>query len=345
MKDDVAEPLPSETTPLVTRVTKEEERIQWSTICKIVLPPVVLVGSGVAVLRILEGWPVAICIYVISQMVTTVGWGDITVTSASAKVFMSFYAIAILTIIAYYDNFLSVCKTGFPSKKAISQLRREMDQSISRTPQSGFTSVAIDQFSSILIALSPILTFISIGTVYFFFNETCVCKKTIHFENQNDTCIDTSGFETCVETGGVTQGLVDIVYMSSISLSTIGFGDFHPRSSHHFGLTFAIIWTLFGVAATAVSVTNLSEAFFGMELAKQLEKRELVSCHVSKDGSGPMSRGEYLSMMVIKHDLISRGLIQEIDATYDSLDIEKTNSVPFAAIKSEKQEDSKGHAQ
>eukprot|EP00927_Polykrikos_kofoidii_P086359 TRINITY_DN964_c0_g2_i1.p1 TRINITY_DN964_c0_g2~~TRINITY_DN964_c0_g2_i1.p1 ORF type:complete len:421 (+),score=47.64 TRINITY_DN964_c0_g2_i1:73-1335(+) len=304
-----------------------EDGIPVSTVCRLLLPPIALVGSGVGVLMVLEDWPLATCLYVVSQMVTTVGWGDITVTSLPAKVFLSFYAIAILTVLAYYDNLLTV----FPYRSCGSQLRADMLRDVSHKSPCGIFGAIAKQLCSIFVALLPVMTFIGIGSVYFFFREGCVCKKSVDFQNARSSCIDTEGFEKCVETGGITQSLVDIVYMSVISLCTIGFGDFHPYPGDTIGLIFTLLWTVLGVAATAVSIANLSMAFLGMDLAKQLETRDVEFCtdeealmKIDKESSGRLSRGEYLSWMVLKCDLVSKDLVDEINASYDALNAAKT---------------------
>eukprot|EP00927_Polykrikos_kofoidii_P086358 TRINITY_DN964_c0_g1_i1.p1 TRINITY_DN964_c0_g1~~TRINITY_DN964_c0_g1_i1.p1 ORF type:complete len:361 (+),score=39.57 TRINITY_DN964_c0_g1_i1:74-1156(+) len=332
--------LPLQPTATVSPGTLVEDRISTLLMCKLVLPPIVLLGSGAAVLHILEGWPASISMYVVAQMVTTVGWGDVVVDSPPAKIFMSFYAFAILAVVAYYDNLCTVYWMNCPSKNVGTHLRRDYFSDISDSTPCSSISLAVKPICSVVVALMPVLVFIGIGSIYFFFRESCVCKRSIHFENNSATCIDTQGYDKCVETGGITQTLVDIVYMSVITLSTIGYGDFHPYPSDGIGLLFVILWTLLGVCATAVSITNLSEAFFGMELAKRLEASDVACCHddvalrrIDKSSSGHLSRGEYISWMVIKHDLVSQALIDEIYNSYDGLDTEKTNSVPYRTVR------------
>eukprot|EP00927_Polykrikos_kofoidii_P011725 TRINITY_DN15007_c0_g1_i1.p1 TRINITY_DN15007_c0_g1~~TRINITY_DN15007_c0_g1_i1.p1 ORF type:complete len:414 (+),score=36.38 TRINITY_DN15007_c0_g1_i1:46-1242(+) len=340
------DPEPSETTPLVKPETHMVDGSTVSRTCTLVLPPVALVGSGVGALMMLEGWPASTSMHVVSQTITTVGWGDITVTSDSAKIFLSLYAIAILLVIAYYDSLFTINWMGYRSRTVGLHMRRDLF--LDNAASCSFLRVAVNQFCTVFVSLSPILSFIVIGSLYFFFNEACVCKKTAHIETESASCIDTQGFEKCVETGGFSQSLVDIVYMTVISLCSIGFGDYHPWAADSVGTTFSVFWIILGVAATAVSITNLSDAFFGMELARKFETKESLSTiddaalgKIEKDASGRLSRAEYLSWMLIKCDLISQEVIDEINSSYDKLDPGRTNRVPFAYIKSEKEAASK----
>merc|ERR1719321_1347376 len=68
-------------------------------------PVLVIIGIllwiyiGYVYARDYEGWSALTAIYVIVQIVTTVGYGDITVTTEQGKFFMAFYVILTILIL------------------------------------------------------------------------------------------------------------------------------------------------------------------------------------------------------------------------------------------------------
>merc|ERR1719313_3116310 len=55
---------------------------------------------GVLTIDYFEGWTYHTGLYVIVQIVTTIGYGDITVSTQSSKMFMAFYVLITLLLIA-----------------------------------------------------------------------------------------------------------------------------------------------------------------------------------------------------------------------------------------------------
>jgi len=53
---------------------------------------------------------------------------------------------------------------------------------------------------------------------------------------------------------------------------------------------------------------------------------------IDRDGSGLLSRGEFLSFMLLKYGGVSEDLLNEINKEYDKIDVNKTNKVSFEMV-------------
>merc|ERR1719159_238451 len=97
---------------------------------------------------------------------------------------------------------------------------------------------------------------IVIGTIFFSLVEDCTCSYKTSKEDFNLQECDETSYETCVATGGFKHGWVSSFYMSVITVTTVGFGDYSPKSMS--GRAFGIVWMIVGVAVTAFFISSLS---------------------------------------------------------------------------------------
>eukprot|EP00927_Polykrikos_kofoidii_P054727 TRINITY_DN4910_c0_g1_i1.p1 TRINITY_DN4910_c0_g1~~TRINITY_DN4910_c0_g1_i1.p1 ORF type:complete len:361 (-),score=46.07 TRINITY_DN4910_c0_g1_i1:51-1133(-) len=324
--------VPSETTSLLPNISTKARPIYGTALSFVVVPAVIITVGVVALMR-LEGWPMCVSLDIVSQMVTTVGYGDMTVKTDAAKLFMTFYALAILTVLAHYYNLFTKAMLNIPSTFLTAHLRSDFVDRMKGTPSAEY-------IAKFLIAMQPFIASVLIGCVYFYLAEGCVCERSVLLLKKTKACIDTAGYNTCVETGGEVKTFVDILYMTIITLCTIGFGDKHPEVHPSYsGFIFETAWLLVGVAATTASVAKLSMLIFGIQTQGRFEALDALAeidedafKKIDTDNSGTLSRVEYVSWVLVKYGLASDKLVDDINSSYDLLDKKKTNNVRLSTI-------------
>lgn len=333
----------SEQTPLLSEKAEIEAATEaatgeeWSKLKLLTMatvPPAFLFFIGVAALMYFEGWDVVIASYVITQMVTTIGYGDFTVQAQSAKLFMAFYALFVLVFLAYYYNLVVGRLVQWESaalRKYFRRLEVYYDDSVQHDEHAitkyGRINEAVAGLALFLIALAA-------GTIFFRLVEHCSCSKGVQ------GC-DNSSYETCSATGGYVKGWTESFYMASVTLTTIGFGDYQPRTE--IGRVFGMGWMLVGVATATLAILSISTLIFEEKKEKKfvsidndLSIDDETFAKIDRDGNGALSRAEYITYTLVKYDMVKAELLESIHQQFDKLDPDGTNSVTLSMIHDQK---------
>lgn len=296
--------------------------------------PFALVVAGIAVLHIIEGWPLLTCVYVMVQIVTTIGYGDFTVTHTSTKIFMGIYVIFALIVLAYYFNKFVSGIVENESSAMTAYLQKFEDSVDDEVHTSEAAGRKYGDLNNALVGTMGFFTVLFTGVVFFRIFEHCSCSYGM---GAVSGCDDDSGFETCVETGGYVKGVADAFYMASITLTTIGFGDFQPRTIS--GRVFGIAWMLIGVASTGLFLSSVSTYFFQSERKAFYDQKDMVSSlsreefnRIDRDGNGTLSKGEYLAYTLVKYTGVSEECIEEILKEFGRIDKGSTNAVTWEML-------------
>mmetsp|Transcript_44699 Transcript_44699/g.103328 ORF Transcript_44699/g.103328 Transcript_44699/m.103328 type:complete len:443 (-) Transcript_44699:157-1485(-) len=239
-------------------------------------------------------------VYFMSQILTTVGYGDITPAKPRGQVFVAFYVLFSLLTLA---NVISevVDTVAARSKRLATELLEDEDSAQQQdTPGRGqgaaprrtlFRQVAQapePNLRGLLAAVATYMVFAFIGTMFFRF-----------YPGEGKT---------------VVQG----VYMSIITLSTVGFGAFTPVTEY--GLVFAAFWMLFGSAALLSVIGQFSD------LLIQLKMRERWHSSKHEDELGEflarapesMSQYDFLKQVMIHRKLVSESGVDFLSNFFDS---------------------------
>mmetsp|Transcript_34658 Transcript_34658/g.73820 ORF Transcript_34658/g.73820 Transcript_34658/m.73820 type:complete len:350 (-) Transcript_34658:97-1146(-) len=287
----------------------------------VILSVVVVTGLGMFMCMYVEQWDLITSAYFIMQIITTVGYGDVTPDKAVTRVFMAFYAIACLVVLAYLLNRLMEKVSQMQSdalRKNLRQVEAKLSKRVLADPSK------VDEFAAYnkVIASSVIfLTFIAFGTIFYRLKEPCSCSFGL---SKTANCDRTSA-ETCAATGGYVKTWTSSFYMSVITLSTVGFGDYSPKT--RLGRIVAIFWMLFGVAACGSFVQALSELFFERSEDNRCQERfeheealseEALSSSGGMDasGDGVLTAAEFRNYMLLKHGLVTRDTLDLIDEQF-----------------------------
>jgi len=194
------------------------------------------------------------CVYLMSQILTTVGYGDITPANQEGQVFVGFFVLLSLLIIAnvlsdvseivskhtqvYYEKLEQLTTTNEASNEAPTD-------TLAVPPH----KQASNQWTT-QVAIAPPLPWGTIGRTglgYLFWVLVGVAFFT-SYPGENKT---------------VFQG----IYMSIITLSTVGFGAFTPVTEG--GMVFGAFWMLFG----SISLVALIGAFTELMTTAKIRER------------------------------------------------------------------------
>merc|ERR1719327_533361 len=119
--------------------------------------------------------------------------------------------------------------------------------------------MAAKQHGTVNMTIARVINFtifLLFGCVFFRFFEHCTCSYGL---NQVGGCKDEE-FDVCVNSGGFVKDWASSFYMSAITLTTIGFGDYQPRTV--LGRIIGILWMIMGTACTGSTLTLLSQLMF-----------------------------------------------------------------------------------
>jgi len=288
--------------------------------------------SGTAVMMLIEGYTFGTSIYIMSQIVTTVGYGDFCPTVWYTQLFMSFYVILCILVIAGVVSSIADDVMSSFDKKLKQNVVAQTPRGIN--PEENSYRYIYGQrfyevwtkYSDVLIAAGLFWGMVSLGTWYFGYFQGCTCS---YGKTKIEGCSEATQ-EMCLATGGNDMTYMEAFYMSCITLTTVGFGDFTPMSQH--GRIFGAVWMLLGVAATGNFVRAFSEVFM-MEAQKSREV-DVKSCFhiIDKDGDGTLDRFEFVSFILLEHGLVTAEMLNDINSQYDILDSSKTGRVTLQMI-------------
>eukprot|EP00443_Scrippsiella_acuminata_P000211 CAMPEP_0115318946 /NCGR_PEP_ID=MMETSP0270-20121206/79483_1 /TAXON_ID=71861 /ORGANISM="Scrippsiella trochoidea, Strain CCMP3099" /LENGTH=203 /DNA_ID=CAMNT_0002738565 /DNA_START=116 /DNA_END=724 /DNA_ORIENTATION=- len=200
---------------------------------------------------------------------TTVGYGDVVVASEAMKVFMTVYVLANLILVAYFWQSFTQGLVDRSTERLCASMRAARQRLLPRGARvkrhgSDGSGEALDalvgaslQFGALILA----------GTLFHRLYEHCTCSDgALLLED----CVD-DDYETCVKTGGHITTWVSALYLSVITLTTVGFGDHVPHTK--LGQAFGCAWMFFGVVATASFLSSVSEYFFQAEADRRVAEQ------------------------------------------------------------------------
>jgi len=223
--------------------------------------------------------------YLITLLLTTVGYGNTVPITKGGKIFTIFYVLCGICFIALS---LSILSNYFSNKheRMMIKLLKNNETNLDNSGKS-FKHIIIDCI---------IIFFIIIIVVLFY---------TLYED----------------------LDIVDAIYMTCISLTTIGFGDIVPTTDG--GKIFAIFWILSGTLFFAKIIADYFDYFVNLRQEKiynNIIKTAIVNYSDLKDFSNnknTVSRYEFLAGVLVKIGSINRTKIQHIMKQFDNIDQDK----------------------
>lgn len=175
-------------------------------------------------------------VYLYAQILTTVGYGDITPARPRGQLFVGLFVLAALLLISgMIQELLEIFEDIMEDR-----IERFDNEALVPTISTKEKHVLKEAFVPVIYTSLVFCCFVLFGTLFFSFYP------------------------------GEEKTYAQAVYMSLITLSTVGFGAFTPLT--HTGMVVGAFWMLFGTASLVAVVT--SRAAFSMAL----KRHELGLC-------------------------------------------------------------------
>ena len=148
-----------------------------------------------------------------------------------------------------------------------------------------------------------------------------------------------------MEDGEPGLAFVDSLYMCTMTASSIGYGDLHPRNQA--GRTFLIFWMISGYVVMASSIREISQLY--LKLKERHAEQRILNREVGQevlgldeDGDGEVDRYEYLAHMVVAMGKMHKREVKEIMQRFDELDKTGDGRLSRADFDVDEAEDSGG---
>eukprot|EP00438_Fugacium_kawagutii_P001256 Skav223452 [mRNA] locus=scaffold350:967387:969446:- [translate_table: standard] len=277
---------------------------------------------GVAFLTTQQQWHPATALYVVVQIVTTIGYGDITVTDEE-KIFMTLYVLLGTVVVAKVVNDVS--------EELLASANAQIDASLHRVEE--FLHVRAEKNGShgcsfwhdLINATLIFLFFVVLWVVFFVFYESCTCSYGF-------THIDGCVLESCRDTGGSVKTVVDAVYMAVITYSTVGFGDYTPDTKA--GRMFACVMMVLGVVAFFNMVSAVAHAIRASQryYAGRLRLSKTGFTQIDRDGSGFINITEFQIYMLLRQGRVTVQQLNHLDRLFECMDTDKTGRLSYEEI-------------
>jgi hypothetical protein len=275
-----------------------------------------------------EDWHIITAMYMLTQCVLTIGFGDVTVTHDITKLSLSVLVLSSLVLIAFVAKQIGdvvVYRNTLRATSKVAALQRKIvkDFQTSRLESPRSTSDTADDeenfdVTKILVGVTPAVCSLAFGTMFYATYEACTCS---YGPSRVPDC-SMDSYEACVETGGYVKTWVDSFYMSVMALTTTGLGDVSPMSE--FGRAVGIVWMFLGVASMAHMIQGIASYLFKDE-QEHMWKETAASMSqeifdvVDQDGDGTISRNEFRWFVLLKHNFVSIDILESIDRTFDAV--------------------------
>jgi len=252
------------------------------------------------------------CIYFMAQIITTVGYGDITPAKVRGQVFVALYVLGALFVIAMLvsdmtTHMIQVAK-NYRSKRAQAGMTDEARQGAADAEGQA------QQISNLIKPEKPSMTPLLTSLAVFAFLDICwILFFSLH--------------------PGEGKTVFQALYMSVITLSTVGFGFFTPVTEA--GMIFGSFFMLFGAGALANVISNFTtfmvemneyehSAKDGKEEAVQLLKDQL-------SGSSDVTELQFLRFCMVQTKLASAKELENMGAMFKNLK-PKQGQVSFKVV-------------
>eukprot|EP00928_Gymnodinium_smaydae_P046373 TRINITY_DN30891_c0_g1_i1.p1 TRINITY_DN30891_c0_g1~~TRINITY_DN30891_c0_g1_i1.p1 ORF type:complete len:348 (-),score=55.84 TRINITY_DN30891_c0_g1_i1:237-1280(-) len=275
------------------------------------------IAIGAALGCFFEGWAPDTGIYVVAQIVTTVGYGDVTFTSQEGKLCMAAYAFLTILLVAWVLGDASSALLDIYKERLRLTLRvieSKLDRGVRSDEE---TRQKYSRLNDVVSAVMLAVAFVGLGTLYYALSDFC--------DEQ------TKGIDGQCGMPGVGKTWADAVYMSVITLTTIGFGDVVPATRA--GRLFGTAWMFFGVCALGNLVATIQHY---LQAEKQLLQMKKMShhlfAHIDTNQDGVLSREEFLRYALMKFEFVDPDDLILIDIIFDSLDANHSGTLTKSEV-------------
>jgi hypothetical protein len=121
--------------------------------------------------------------------------------------------------------------------------------------------------------------------------------------------------------------LVDSIFLSCITITTVGYGNIAPTNDK--SRVFTIIYAFFGTIITANALGNISNSFINYkkdsilhtELSRDLDVKQLLDMDI--DHSSKVTKDEFVMYKLVRMGIVDIEILKLIEKNFDNLDHDK----------------------
>lgn len=243
-------------------------------------------------------------IYLLIQILTTVGYGDVVPHHFAGKLFTSAYVLIAIVMIT------ALVTQAAESIMLQQKVNVKLDKGVDQEPES--------KYANLLWNVSIFGTVMSVGVLYCLLFPAEFIKPLA---------------KTDIGQEAISNEFVDALYFVIITMTTVGFGDIYPATDQ--GRIVMSIWMIVAVGSTASLVGSFTETLLKIKAdmrVTQLSAKLLQELDTS--GDGQVSQYEFLVFMLKKYDLVQTDTIADIEANFKSLDKDGSGYLSAEDLKS-----------
>mmetsp|Transcript_123758 Transcript_123758/g.214163 ORF Transcript_123758/g.214163 Transcript_123758/m.214163 type:complete len:350 (+) Transcript_123758:82-1131(+) len=249
----------------------------------------------------------------ILQISTTIGYGDITPTplTDTVKLVLSFYCLLCLVFASKIISHLGewyVSSRLDEMKNVMHKIEKKAGAATTRRE----AEAKYGKYNRLIICFIQWCLPVIFGTIFYGWWEACTCSFGV---SRVEGCVEDT-YESCAETGGYKKSYVTCFYMSMMTVTTIGFGDYSPKS--RLGRLLAVPWMILGVTASASFIGALADfANRNRKMligAAQIDKETFDKIDINHDGD--LSLVEYRCFVLMTQGLLDEETMQQIDDAF-----------------------------
>jgi hypothetical protein len=235
------------------------------------------------------------CIYFMAQVITTVGYGDVTPAKIRGQVFVGLYVLGALFVIAMLISDL----TEHMVQKAKEYREHRMREASGGAGERGEPKTLASLIAPEKPSMAKLLSSLALFAVL----DLCWIMFFYLHPNEGKT-------------------LFQAVYMSVITLSTVGFGWFTPVTET--GMIFGAFWMLFGSGALVSVISNFTELMVKMneyELANPTDQKVEAMEHLKKVAKGgqDVTFLQFLKFSLVEMKRVSPEEIDHVMEAFEQL--------------------------
>jgi len=351
--------LQDENTPLISTHSFRTLSEWWTPVQRKHLPPSMAQRYGMPVLAVLayyiigyffytlhRGWSVLDGIYFSTVLMMTVGYGDEVPHGDFACLFTAIYALLAVSLVATAVSQLWTSSVLLKAMDFRKQQKQKVHQDLSSLSTSERFSKRIrkNMGKTIRGLLMPA-------------KSVALMDKDAHDKRKRNILIASiAGFLFWVVVGTIANAclqdlpseassgsrLVRGFYFSVITLTTVGFGDFVPRTTA--GKLFDIFYILVGVPISVNALGKMVRSVTGedaeeqsVDLVRGLNEKKLgtmlafqkdmnnAGCDNEVDGE--VSRYEFMMFVLVRNGIVEMDTVEAIMRNFDELDVAHTNAL------------------
>lgn len=279
------------------KVLEELEQSGGSSQRNIVLGVFLIVNhfiTGVLSMMFLESWSFYDAAYFCIVTLTTVGYGDLSPSTTASKLFVIYYVIISIGIVSSYIAYFVGLFIDRQEEILVARTLGPEEEEPQDAEARILAGTELDRADYTGMAFSGafMLGVLVVGCCIFIFMEK--------------------------------MSLIDALYATVISATTVGFGDLRP--THADTKLFMTVWLVFSTIAVAKLIGDFTDARVKYKqqamtrriLTAQLDRRSLDMLDQDKDGH--VEYGEFLSTMLVSCGKISQEELNTFRVRFNALD-------------------------